>query len=321
MQGTARGARVLDGSATVDMPAKELAAGRVDDWKASARMKLEKMPLRTVGWLRDRQIRGSASGELAIDGLHDDARLRGTLSFSNLQLGDVPCKHASASVSFDGRTLDGDVRNRARRGFSRRRGTRRRGGAGARAVASARSVGPGPLVVKQFRAAVLMPFLGGAVTELDGRIDADARVEVDVGAKAVRPSGQITYRNGTFELATFGNQFHDATATIKATPDGIVRLEDAAAHGLSGTVQAAATARFDGLVFAGVRANVRMPAKDPLPLVIDGVQMGSVAGGFISTPNAPGAGGTWRYRCPRRASSCRPGRARSTCSRSGTSRG
>jgi translocation and assembly module TamB len=292
LQGTARNARVLDGTATVVLPAAQVLAGNVDGWKASGRMKLDKMPLRTLGWLRDRQIRGSASGELVVDNLHDDARLRGDLSFANLQLGDIPCKQASVKVAFDGHTLAGVVRIEQAEGFLEAKAH-----SGARwGSALAPSIDPGQpaqasLAAKQFRAAVLLPFIGGAVTELDGLIDAGVRVDVDVGAKAVRPSGQITYRNGTFELATFGNEFHDAVATIKATPDGVIRLEDAAAHGVSGTLQAAATARFDGLAFAGVRADVHMPAKDPLPLVFDGVQMGAVDGEVDL--DATRAGGGW----------------------------
>jgi translocation and assembly module TamB len=292
LQGSTRSGKVVDGTATIDLPAAEALAGNFDAWKASGRVRLDKLPLRTLGWLRDRQIRGNASGELAVDGLHDDARLRGDLSFAGLQLGDVPCKTAFAKVAFDGRTLDGEVHVEHDGGgidFRVRSGAR-----WGRALAPSLDVDQAAhasLAAKQFRAAVLLPFLGAAVTELDGQIDADAQVDVDVGEKAIRPRGSIAYRNGTFELATFGNQFHDATATIRATPDGVVRLEDAAAHGLSGTLQAAATARFEGLGFGGLRASVRMPAKDPLPLVLDGVQTGTIDGDVDL--DVARAGGGW----------------------------
>ncbi len=121
------------------------------------------------------------------------------------------------------------------------------------------------------------------MSDVDGRMDADVRRDVvpgDGGAVKTTPEGTMALREGTFELASFGGEFHDVAGKIAFLPDGVVRLEDFLARGLTGTVRAAATARLDGLSFAGVRATVAVPAKDPLPLVFDGAQMGMLDGSF-----------------------------------------
>ena len=75
---------------------------------------------------------------------------------------------------------------------------------------------------------------------------------------------------------------------IILTPDRVVRMQNFTAHGLTGVVHAAATARLDGLALSGVRATVSLPAKDPLPLIFDGVQMGLLDGDFdVRASRAP----------------------------------
>jgi TamB, inner membrane protein subunit of TAM complex len=281
LEGVARKAKVLQATATIDAPASQILAGSLDGWRASAHAQLDKLPLRTLGWLRDRQIRGNMSGNADLDGLHDDARLRVNLTFGNLQIGDLACKDATAKLAIDGKTADGSIHVEPGDGaLDVRAHAGARWGRALAPAFDAAQAAQASMVAKQLRAAVILPFLGPAITALDGQIDADAQIEVDPDAKAIRPKGTIALHGGTFELATFGNEFNDVTATLRATPDGVVRLEDAVAHGLSGTVQAAATARFEGLALTGARADIRMPAKDPLPLVFDGVQMGAMDGQF-----------------------------------------
>ena len=95
---------------------------------------------------------------------------------------------------------------------------------------------------------------------------------------------------GVFELASVGGEFHDATATVSLTPDGVVTLQQVKAKGISGKVDAAATARFAGLTFAGARGIVQVSKRAPLPLVFDGVQVGTFDG-HVDVDVAPGAAG------------------------------
>ncbi len=49
---------------------------------------------------------------------------------------------------------------------------------------------------------------------------------------------------------------------------------------MSGRIEAAASARIAGLAFAGGRATVQVPKKYPIPVVFDGVQVGTMDGHF-----------------------------------------
>jgi translocation and assembly module TamB len=75
-----------------------------------------------------------------------------------------------------------------------------------------------------------------------------------------------------------GSELHDASARVTFTPDGLVRLDKAQARGLTGRIEAAATARLLGLELQSAHAVVQVPRKEPLPLVVDGAQVGMVDG-------------------------------------------
>jgi translocation and assembly module TamB len=288
-----RSRHVLDAAVDVDARASDLLAsattGTVPPWKASASAKLDGFPLQTVGALDDHGIRGLASGQASIDGLHDDAKAKLALKLDNLKVGDMACKSAQAALSVDGTTLDatmgidhgdGSVELRARAGS-------RWGSELAPSLDATRAANVSVLA-RHFRAEFLQPFLASVFAQLDGRIDAKAQLDVDPVARSARPQGTIDLSGGTFELASFGGEFHDVSAKLVATPDGIVKLEDASMRGLSGKVQAAATARLDGLSLVGARAEVQVPKNDPLPLVIDGVQAGLIDGKLaLSVDRAP----------------------------------
>jgi translocation and assembly module TamB len=279
------GLQVAEASAQVSMRARDwLAQGAEAPWVASAKAKLDRFPLRSFEVLDDRQVRGTVSGELSLDGLHDDAKASAALDFESLQVGEVSCKSSRLSASIDGRSLqakatldqtDGgtfvaEVRSGARWG---------------RALLpriDATTTAAATLKAKQFRAALLSPFTPG-LTELDGRIDADASLEIDSEHQVVRPSGTLAIKDGIFELASMGSEFHAASARVTLTPDGVIRLQDASARGPSGMFNASATAWMSGLAIGGASASVKIPNSEPIPLVFGGVQMGKVDGRFDMT--------------------------------------
>jgi translocation and assembly module TamB len=272
---------VLVAEADVQAPAEEVFAGELTQWTGSLRSTLSELPLQAFGPLDEKQVRGRVSGTISLDGLHKDARAVAALSFDQMEVGDVVCLPSSVDVRVDGHAAsasariveqDGDAQVTARLGA--------RWGA-----ALIPSVDPGQpsdisLSARHFRIAALLPFVSKVMSELDGRIDGGMAVHVDPAAKSVQPQGTIALEGGRFEVNALGTELHDATARIVATPDGIVRLEQARARGLSGRIDAAATARFRGTEFAGARAVVSMPRKDPLPLVADGTPVGLIDGHF-----------------------------------------
>ncbi len=298
--------QVLDAQADIDAKASDLlaaASGAALPWKAAARATLDAFPLQSIGALDDHQVRGQVSGDLSLDGLHDDAKAHVALKLDGLHVGDVSCKSAEAQASVDGSALDATIGlDQGDGSVSLHAHTGSRWGSAMAPTLDATRAADVSLVAKGFRAELLQPFLTSVFAQLDGRIDADAHLSVgpgspappdssqspaspappensgSQGARTVRSQGTIALRDGTFEMTSFGGEFHDVGAKIVLTPDGIVRLENATMHGLSGRVQAAATARLDGLSLEAARAEIQVPKNDPLPLVLDGVQAGTIDG-------------------------------------------
>ena len=285
LQGLNRDKIVLDASGGVDAKAGDLLAGfgGADvPWTASARAKLNGLSLRAFTFLSDRQVRGRASGELTLDRLHDDAHASATLTFDGLMVGDVACRSARMQASLDGHAFD--VTARVEQDDAGYVDLRAHAGAhwGRALAPSLDAAQPADtiLTARNFRAQLLLPFVTGTFTQLDGRIDADARVDVDPTSGATRPQATIALTAGAFELVSLGGEFADVSGSLKVTPDGLIHLENFVAHPLTGTVEAAATARMVGLAFKGARATVQIARNAAIPVVFDGVQMGTLDGHF-----------------------------------------
>jgi translocation and assembly module TamB len=282
LEGTARGRHVLDASVEAHAGAADVLAstrGAPLPWSASSRAKVVGFPLQSVGALDDRGVRGKISGDFALDGLHDDARATLAMSIDGLKVGDLAYKGATLSVSVDGKGADAGFRIDQDDGFAEAHakvGTRW----GAAMVPSLDASLPADvsLLAKQYRLGLLAPFVSSVVSEVDGRVTADAHVRVDPSAETIQPQGTIALTDGTFELASLGGAFHDVAAQVTLTPDGVVRLENVSARGMSGRVEAAATARVDARGMSALRGQIQVPQKEQIPVVFDDVQVGTFYG-------------------------------------------
>ena len=287
LQATNKDKVVVEASATGDARAADVLAGFAGapvPWTASLHAKLDALPLRAFTFLSDRQVRGRASGELTVERLHDDAHANLTLSFAGLTVGDVVCRSATVKAVLDGHAFDALARldqTDQENGFLEAHvHAGARWGKALVPSLDASQAAEITLAATQFRAAMLYPFLSGVFTSLDGRIDAAASIAVDPGGGPARPQGTIKLTDGSFELATLGGEFADISAQLSLTPDGLLTLHDAVAYGVTGKLEAAATARLNGFAFAGARATVQVPKNQPIPVVFDGVQMGMLDGHF-----------------------------------------
>jgi translocation and assembly module TamB len=278
----ARGREVLLTTAHVDVDAQALLeglGGATVAWGGSLKAHLERFPLQTVGALDRRQITGTASGDFVVDGLHDDARATLAMDVENLHVGDVACRSARLQSMVDGHAFEASARIDEGDGSAALRA--RFGSHWGRAIIpsiDASQPAEIALSAQQLRAELLLPFLSGMFSELDGRVTGTIGVQVDPKTRTFKPQGELAFSNGTFELPKVGGEFHDASAKLAVSPDGVLRIENVSARGISGRLEGAVTARFNGLAFGGARAVVQIPQKDPMPLVLDGVQIGTIDG-------------------------------------------
>jgi translocation and assembly module TamB len=283
LRASSRGRELMKTSVHVRAAAADLLrATSLDDapWEASAETHLTKFPLQSIGALDKRAITGKATGDLTIEGLHRDARAHLSMVTTALQVGGVECKSARVDASADGHGVDASASVEAEDGSATAHA--RLGGHWGRELLPAIDASQPAtvnLAAKQLRAALLLPLLpDGTFSSLDGRLSGSVDVRIDPKAGTFQPQGTLALSNATFELPTIGGEFHDAKATLTMSPDGVVRLEDVSARGLTGQIQGAMSLRFNGLAFGGARGTFRVPEKQPLPLVLDGVHLGTVDG-------------------------------------------
>jgi len=297
LRASVRGHAVLDAQATANLRAADVLAGlRGADlpWTASVAAQLDGFPIQGIPALDDRGVRGRATGKITVDKLHDDAHADVALVFDGLKVGDIACQAANVDVKIDGHTMHADAAVDHTDGtltLQANAGTHW----GRALVPALDASQPASLSIaaKAFRAALLLPFASRIFSDLDGRIDGEASVTVDPEANAAHPRGTLTLRDGAFEMNELGGEFTAVSAKLTLTPDGILRLENVRANSLNGILTAAATARLDGLALGGARATVEVPRTAPLPIVFDGVQMGTMDGRLDATITpAPGHKGT-----------------------------
>jgi translocation and assembly module TamB len=279
---SARHGQVLDADlhaegALVDVIARPASA----PWQASGKVHLEAFPLGGLGFLEDRQVRGHLTGDVAIDDLHSHGHATVDLGVGDLQIGEVAYKDARVHAELGGDGFDATVHL-----------DHGDGSADARALAGASwgsalvpSFDPPvslSLSAKAFRAETFLPFAHETLAELEGRIDGRAHVAYDPRANKTELEGKIALSHGKIEMSSALGELHDAKATLVLTADGVLRLEDAEASGVTGRLQAAASARLsvgkDGLALEGARARVEVPKKTPLPITVEGTPLGTIDG-------------------------------------------
>jgi translocation and assembly module TamB len=289
LSGDARKKRVLDAHFAADAVAAELLRGDTSSWTASGGAHLDALPIEALAALNDRQVKGSVSGDVSLDGLHTNASAKAALSVDNLKVGDVAYKSGKITATLDGAAFSTDARLDQDDGYvdahlqaGQRWGT-------------ALTPTPDPtknldctVTASRFRAALLLPFVDTVFTELDARIDAKLTATLDPRTRTARMSGTASMDQGRFELASIGGEFHDATMKLTFTPDGVVKIENVRASGMSGRIEAAASARLDNFALAAANATVLVPDAAPLLLTVEGSQVGTIVGRMDVTEKLSG---------------------------------
>ena len=272
---------LLDVETQIDLDAAQLleASGTPPPWTASARAHMASFPLQTISLLDDKLVSGKLSGDVSLADLHKDAHLDASLSVDALSVGSIGYRSASVQLKADGRTIDGAVRIDQADGFAE---------AKAHAVAAwgsalAPTLDPAQplqasLTSKNWRIAALLPFVDRIFDELDGRLDASARVELDPRVKAAKLSGTLGLRRGTLEASAGGGELHDITASVRFTPDGTITLERLSAAGSNGRLEAVGAAQVQGTSLRSAHATVTIPGTAAIPLTVGGTDLGNVDG-------------------------------------------
>jgi translocation and assembly module TamB len=272
---------VLDARGDIDARITDFLAPAPDGppWDAGATVALHGFPLESVSLLAARGVGGLATGVVALQGLHRDARLDADLRIDRARLGVVCFDDGWLRVHTDTDRTIAETRFEGRGSFAAaamQAGTRW-GPALTPTFATDRPV-DATLDAHDFRAASLMPFVEGILNRLDGRLDAHARVHVDPDFKTGTMDGDVRLSHGIVEIPSLGDPLRDVSARITVRPWGTLRVDGVEASGATGHLTASAAVELDGLRLRSATAEVVIPRDQRMPLTVQGVSLGEVSG-------------------------------------------
>ena len=246
---------------------------------ADLTMKLDGFPIEIVPQLAHRHVRGRLSGNAQLTGLGKDARFALALGAKRLMIdrliidgfeADVASTSDAVSLSAKVATRRGSAAVEASTGLAW----------GERLVPIPDQQLEGSFRADKFPLAALQPLVEGAVSELDGELDANIRASLEGGTP--RLTGQATLSKGVLQLPALGQRFSDIGARVSITP-ALLRVEDMKARGLSGGFEAEAEAQLEGLSPVSAHATVNIDEDDRLPLTVEGEAIGDAWGKIETT--------------------------------------
>jgi hypothetical protein len=267
---------------------------------ANARLELTAFPLQILPRISTKKIRGQVTGLVVLTDFHQHAGLEVALESTTLRIGSAAFPKVRVGASAHGDSVNLSVHLEQAAGYADLTAH-----AGMRwdaqwfpTLREDRSVALDLRAVK-LRAVVLEPFLGSAVSDVDGLIDAEVHVAVGSGGKGFLTSGRIALTQGSFSVLALGQEYREAEAIITLASDGSVRLTHASARDPSGKIFATGRARFREFTFLGGEASLSAAKATPADLTVQGQSLGTVWGelrvqvdpGERGQPSEPGESG------------------------------
>jgi translocation and assembly module TamB len=240
-----------------------------------ARAVVDGFDLDTIPALKNRQLEGVLSGTLDLDYGPEKRAVRANLVAHPLRAGpatfdrlnvavDAAPGHLSGAVDVDGQS--GSLRASVASGLAWP----------ARGVPSVSGDSVAKLSARRFRLAGLWPLVGGQVSELDGRLDADLGARVQGSKVSLTGSGRLT--DGVVQIPAVGQRFEAISARIDVQPSAIV-IADLRASGVTGQLQGNARLELDEhLALHRLDTTVAIAKNHKLPITVEGVAIGDAWG-------------------------------------------
>ncbi len=271
--------QVMDVVADVAVPVRDAIAGNLS-WEASADAHFTKFPIGAVtGFFDENTIDGDLNGTVALRDLHKSGQLDVDLAMGNIDINGAKFGDTRASLKLRDGSLAAEARLQQTDGFAAVQVTSGLGWGDAVAptLDTKTPIDVG-LQAKNFRIAMLAPFVRSAVSELDGRLNATTKLHVMPGMKDGAMDGAIVLDRGLFETPALGEELHNLRARIFMKPWGVWNVAEVSADGTSGHFTANAIAHLNGFTLKSGEAHLKIAERDKLPLTMQGMELGTVWG-------------------------------------------
>jgi translocation and assembly module TamB len=309
---------IITANAEVTARLEDLLAGKPKDpkrklFKGGFEAKLHDVPLGEIPFLADSNIGGHIDGRIAIQGIGDEPRVAIDLEMPDLQVGESlffesgrislhidPTKDVDAAAVRGVPGMPAPTLTSPNTGVANVELVAQDGGrlslTGFAGITWQDGVVPLPdkkaaadiiLQARQFRLMALEPFLAGALSQLDGYLNGDARVSLNLTDAGLKPrlEADMALTGGVFHVPQLGQEFREARVRIIANPAGVLRFDDIYAKALTGDIEGWALARMNmkDLTLEAAGAELRIGQGEALPFALEGVPLGNIRGRVMVT--------------------------------------
>lgn len=254
--------------------------------RADASARLQDFPLEAVPMLRARHVQGELDGHVSLKDLGGRPRVVADLRSRSLRLAKAEVETAALTVTAGAGHAQGAARIQAKQGnlvVNTRSGFEWQGW-----TAPTLTGVHGRLVARDFRLGTIEPLLQGAVSDLDGVLDADLALRLEGDRPEVR--GTASLDEGRVELPSVGQRFSEVKARARMEKD-TVRLEHLSARGTTGRIRASGDARLSGSAVSRAKLEATISEGESIPITVEGMEVGDAWGKvqveYQAQPNAP----------------------------------
>jgi translocation and assembly module TamB len=248
-------------------------------WKASMRASLGGVQLENIPALASIRVAGAVTGEVTVEGLHDDATARAELRIDGLRSGKI--RNGQVTLRALLRKRETAVSARIDHGDGNLELTAKSSLHWGKDIVP-RLEGAQPIRLafhaSSFRIGGLAPYVQATMPDLDGRLDAS--IVGTVGPLGTPPSfeGTAQVHEGKLDLPTFGEQLRNLQAHVAITRSGTVTVDQVSADAHGGGFTASARVQLRGTSFTHAEATVEIAQGASIPVGYDGDSIGEVWG-------------------------------------------
>lgn len=241
-----------------------------------AKINLERLPLSLIPTLAHRSIQGSAGAKVTISDWGTDKRLvEGRVTLNDATIDEIPINGAELKLGVDP--------ERARLDLSLNQNDYRFEAHGEAVLVNDSSWLPtvsdsihADVLVEEFPLELLRPFVGSVLAELTGTLHAQAHLERE-GTKQ-ELGGDISIKDGSFQIPQLGQRFSDVDARLQVMRDGRILMKNASFRGASGKGSLQLDGQMDAWRPKNLQARLTVDRQERLPLSMAGLGLGEFWG-------------------------------------------
>jgi translocation and assembly module TamB len=279
IKSASNGRDLLVASAELNAKSRDFLLGNQPQWTGSARAHLAEFPLESVPQIAQQRVKGSLTGDLALEDFHHDAKATAHIALSKLKVGKVEYEKAVIDAEAGRGKLAAKVRIDDKGSFIDAFAASGMDWGAATAPALSKTTPlEAKLEAKDFHAAAIQPFVSSVIPTLDGKINASAHAVVTPGKPGAELDGKVVFSEGTVQPAALGEELRNVRATVSLSKDGTIKVDDVSAQGIQGEIHANALAKLDGFRLADATANVDIPKHKAFDFALQGQPLGTVYG-------------------------------------------